>query len=185
MTNAGQPRAATSARSEFEIIFTTHYERVLAILLRLTGDRATAEELANEVFWKLSNQPLSVQLGANVGGWLYKTATRAGIDSLRAAARRKRYERAAGAQPPSEASAFTGPLDHVLSAEDCNRVRAVLSSMKPAQTQLLLMRAGGFSYKEIAEALGVAATGVGTLLNRAEAEFRKRYLQLTGEKDDL
>jgi DNA-directed RNA polymerase specialized sigma24 family protein len=36
---------------------------------------------------------------------------------------------------------------------------------------MLLMRYSGFSYKEIAEALGVATTSVGTLLARAESRF--------------
>jgi DNA-directed RNA polymerase specialized sigma24 family protein len=47
------------------------------------------------------------------------------------------------------------------------------------------MRADGCSYKELAEAVGVAPASIGTLLSRAEAEFRKRYLKLTGNKERL
>ena len=35
------------------------------------------------------------------------------------------------------------------------------------------MRYSGFSYKEIADAVGVAATSVGTLLARAEKRFEQ------------
>jgi RNA polymerase sigma factor (sigma-70 family) len=171
--------------SEFETIFTTHYERVLAVLLRLLGERTQAEEVANEVFWKLYNQRNGKQLGNNVGGWLCRTATRAGIDTLRAEARRKRYEHAAAFHSQATQATGAGPLHQVLRAEDCKRVRAALSGMKPAQAQILLMRAIGFSYKQVADALEVSVSGVGTLLNRAETEFRKRYMKTIGNKENV
>jgi RNA polymerase sigma factor (sigma-70 family) len=171
--------------SEFEAIFLMHYERVMAILARLLGERTRAEEVANEVFWKLYNQPPSSKTWHNVGGWLYRTATHAGIDALRAASRRKQYEHAAGLHAREQRPRGPEPLEEVLRAEDCGRVRSVLSSMRLPQAQLLLMRASGCSYKELAEALGVSAGGIGTLLNRAEAEFRKRYLKISKHKENV
>jgi RNA polymerase sigma factor (sigma-70 family) len=166
------------ADDEFETIFLEHYERVLKILLHLVGNRARADELANEVFWKLSWQSREWFLRNNVGGWLYRTATHAGIDALRASRHRKYYETAAALDNRIGGTAEDGPLDDILREERCERVRTVLRSMKPAQAQLLLMRAGGSSYKELAGVFGAAPTGVGTMLNRAEREFRKRYLKL-------
>ncbi|HEX7363511.1 MAG TPA: sigma-70 family RNA polymerase sigma factor [Bryobacteraceae bacterium] len=166
----------------FEAIFQQHYRRVYGLLIRLVGERAQAEDLANEVFCKLYDQPDGAPVWANPAGWLYRAATNAGIDALRAAARRRRYEAEAGTHLPS---ADGSPLDSVLRAEQSRQIRAVLGAMKPAQAQILLMRADGCSYKELAEASQVAASGVGTLLNRAEAEFRKRYLKLTGHKEVL
>ena len=174
----------SDAPAEFEAVFTAHYERVLAILLRLLGERARAEELANEVFWKLYSQPASAQAWNYVGGWLYKTASNLGIDALRSSARRRHYEKAA-AQHMHTCAEAAGPLDELLRAENCKRVRAALSGMKRAQAQLLLMRSSGLSYKELAEALDVETGGIGTLLNRAEGEFRKRYLKLAGSKEVL
>jgi RNA polymerase sigma factor (sigma-70 family) len=178
------PSQTGDADSEFEAAFLEHYKHVLSLLVRLVGDRTQAEELANEVFWKLSRQSPRWLLTNNVGGWLYRTATRAGIDALRSAAHRKRYEHAAASHNRQE-SRETGPLYDVLREEEAARVRAVLQSMKPAQAQLLLMRASGASYKDLAEALDFAIGGVGTLLNRAETEFRKRYLKSTEGKEKI
>jgi len=72
------------AHSEFERIFLEHYALVFRILTRLVGCEQ-AEELANEVFFRLSRQP-EQWLVANVGGWLHRAATRAGIDALRSSA---------------------------------------------------------------------------------------------------
>jgi RNA polymerase sigma-70 factor (ECF subfamily) len=157
---------------------------VTGIITRILGDRNQAEELANEVFWRFYRNRRE-RLGGNPTGWLYRTATRAGIDAIRAVARRSRYEQqAATAMMPGEARE-AGPLDDLLRTEERTRVQAILSGMKPAQAQLILMRADGASYQELAAALGVRASGIGTLLNRAEAAFRKRYLELSTEKEEL
>jgi len=178
------------ARSEgkivpgFERIFITQYRRVYELLVRLVGSHSQAEDLANEVFWKLYNQQPGAQLWSNPEKWLYRTATNAGIDALRASRRRKQHELAAMDAQIRERNT-DGPLEGLLRGEDAQRVREVLKSMKPAQAQLLLMRASGSSYREIAETLEVAMTGVGTLLTRAEAEFRKRYLKALQERKNV
>jgi DNA-directed RNA polymerase specialized sigma24 family protein len=41
------------------------------------------------------------------------------------------------------------------------------------------------SYKELADALNVKMTSIGTLLNRAEEEFRNRYLALHPNEEEL
>ena len=170
--------------SEFEQIFLEHYDLVFCILTRLVGC-GQAEELANEVFFRLSRHTEQWLVTNNVGGWLYRAATRAGIDALRSSASRRRYEQAAVDENPQTLGLEQGPFGDVLREEYRKQVQSVLSGMKPAQAQLLLMRAAGSSYREIAESLGVAVGGIGTLLNRAEAEFRKRYLKVTGGKKDL
>jgi DNA-directed RNA polymerase specialized sigma24 family protein len=101
---------------------------------------------------------------------LYRTATKLGIDALRASGRRRQYEEAAG--EAGQEGAADSPLDDLLRDEKCRRVRAVLASIKPIQAQLLLLRISGLSYKELAEALDVKMSGIGTMLNRAEEEFR-------------
>ena len=161
--------------AEFRAIFLQHYARIVATLVRLLGDRSHAEEVANDAFWRLYRQP-GLQANGNVGGWLYRTATNVGIDALRASGRRRQYEGAAGeARNQGRAN---GPLDDLLREEKCRRVRSVLASIKPTQAQLLILRNSGFSYKELAEALDVKMTSIGTMLNRAEEEFRNRYLAL-------
>ena len=170
---------ASNPHSYFEAIFMEHYGRVLRLLMRFAGSRTQAEDLANEVFWKLSRQSEHWLRTNNVGGWLYRAATHAGIDALRATSHRKEYERAAILQARHDEANESGPLQEMLREEDRKAVRIALRKMKPAQAQLLLMRADGSSYKELAEALNVAVTGVGTLLHRAEAEFRKHYCKLT------
>lgn len=170
----------TWAEAEFEQIFLTHYGRIVSVLFRLTGNRAQAEELAGDVFWKIYRQPLPADRDHNVGGWLYRVATRLGIDALRAQARRRRYEQAAGEAAYESSEASDDPLADVLRDEKRRRVQTVLAAMKPAQAQLLMLRQSGLSYQELAEIFGVKANSIGTLLARAEADFEKRFRELYG-----
>jgi RNA polymerase sigma-70 factor, ECF subfamily len=73
----------------------------------------------------------------------------------------------------------------LLREEKCGRVRSVLASIKPAQAQLLILRTCGLSYQELADALDVQMSGIGTMLNRAEEEFRKRYLALYQNEEKI
>lgn len=169
-----RPNSVTVSRnaSEFELLFYEHYESVLRVLTRLMANRAIAEEIANDVFWRLSRQSEQWLATANVAPWLYRTAMNAGIDVLRAAAKRLQYEREAG--HPS-ASGNAGPLEKVLREDERRRVQSVLSRMKPQRAEMLVMRSCDWSQREIAAALAIAVGSVGTLLSRAEQEFRTMY----------
>jgi RNA polymerase sigma-70 factor (ECF subfamily) len=173
-----------SSIGEFETLFVKHYARIVGILRRIVGDHGRAEELASEVFLKLYLRPLSADPGGNVGGWLYRTATNLGIDALRATARRDSIERAAARDRNRTNTAENG-FQHIVRSERAQRVRTVLAEIKPAQTQLLLLRASGDSYKELAAALEIEPGSVGTLLVRAEAAFEQRYLELFGAEEDV
>src|SRR5438445_5772892 len=122
---------------EFRAVFLRHYPRIVALLIRLLGDRSRAEEMANDAFWRLYHQP-ALQVDGNVGGWLYRTATNLGIDALRASGRRRRYEEAAGGA--SDEGGGGGPLDALLREEKCRRERVVLALINPTQAERLTLR---------------------------------------------
>jgi RNA polymerase sigma-70 factor (ECF subfamily) len=164
----------------FDAIFREHYGRIVALLARLTGDRAQAEEIASDVFCKVSQRGPLALAGDDPAPWLYRVATNAGLDALRSNSRRRRREEAAGVESVRLAAQDTA-LDGVLREERCARVRDVLGGLKPRDAQLLLLRAEGLAYRELAEALGMQPGSVGTLLARAEAEFEKRYRARYGD----
>lgn len=168
-----------SASAEFEALFLEHWARVYRVLYRLLGDPAEAEDLALETFFRLYQRYPPREKGFNFGGWLYRVATNLGLHSIRSWKRRERYEMAAGKYALDET-----PEDHpaeILEKEDERHlVRLALAQMNERQSQLLIMRHSGMSYKDIAKALRLAPTSVGPLLVRAEREFEKRYRAIPG-----
>jgi len=158
----------TDREQVFESIFAEHYARVYGVLFRLVGDRAEAEDLALEAFWRLWER--AAHWPENMGGWLYRVATNLGYNALRAGKRRAVYETDAllpEAPPNPELAAET--------AAERQRVRQVLEHLPARDAQLLILRHSGLAYKEIAAALQIAPASVGTLLARAEKEFERLW----------
>src|SRR5215212_4458207 len=97
----------------FDAIFREHYSRVVALLARLTGDRSQAEEIAADVFCKVSQRGRMALAGEDPAPWIYRVAINAGLDALRSNTRRRRREEAAGAETVRLAAQETA-LDDVL-----------------------------------------------------------------------
>ena len=160
----------------FDALFHAHYPRVVGMLGRLMGDRGQAEEIAADAFCKLARQGAASD-SDGLTAWLYRVAINAGLDAVRSNARRKRREEAAARPRAAE-----GALDCLLAAERRERVQRVLSALKPRDAQILLLRADGMSYRELALTLGIQLGSVGSILARAEHEFERRYRARYGEE---
>src|SRR5436189_62989 len=143
---------ADASSAPFDAAFREHYPRVVGLLARLTGDRGHAEEIAADVFCKLSKSSSVSVDREHWMPWLYRVAVNAGLDALRSNTRRRRREETAGAE--GLAAAQSSALDGMLREERCARVREVLGSLKPREALMLLLRADGMAYRELAEALG-------------------------------
>ena len=163
-----------------EALFRAHYPRLAGMLARLTGDRGQAEEIAADVFHKLSRRPSLLASSGDLTAWMYRVATNAGFDALRTNSRRRRREESAGVNG-IHAVAQDNALDEMLREERRSRVRTVLGAMKPREAQMLLLRSSGLAYREVAQTLGIQPGSVGTLLARAEAEFERRYRARYGD----
>jgi RNA polymerase sigma-70 factor (ECF subfamily) len=163
-----------------EAAFDAHWSWVHTTLFNIIGDWDDAEDLALEVFYRLYKRPPKDpnQLGSSqLGSWLHRVATNVGLNALRARERRRRYEEIA-ATLKLQRSSPVDPAVEVERKESQQRVRYVLAQMKPRSAKILLLRHTGLSYAEIAAALNIASGSVGTLLNRAEKDFARRYRAL-------
>ena len=159
---------------DLESVFTAHYRGVARAIASIVHDRARAEELAVEVFlqWASSGS------GSKSEGWLYRAAAHMALDELRRRSRRDRYERLL----PRTFRRVPNPEEVHLAREEQQRVRSVLAGMATRQAELLLLRAEGFSYGELASALDLNPLSVGKLLSRALQTFRKEYLKKYGSE---
>lgn len=156
-------------------LFAAHYERVARVIGRVIHDQARAEEIAVEVFLKWSRNPRAHGDGAE--GWIYRAAVREALDEWRRQARRNRFERIFAPFLPT-------PLtpEQLYAAESEQRnVRTVLAALQGRMASLLLFWAEGLSYREMAAALDVNPSYVGSLLSRAQDAFRKEYVKRYGK----
>jgi RNA polymerase sigma-70 factor, ECF subfamily len=180
-TEINEAARAQSDSMGFEALFLEHWASVYRLLRRLVGDPAEAEDLALEAFLRLYRHNQKQPEIQNAGGWLYQVATRLGLNSIRDWKRREQYELAAGRYALDEPAQLS-PADILAQAEERQQVRLALARMNERQSQLLVLRYSGFSYKEIARALNLAPASIGPLIVRAEREFEKHYRTVAQEE---
>jgi RNA polymerase sigma-70 factor (ECF subfamily) len=152
----------------FEALFAAEYARVAGIANRVLADPHEAEDVAQEVF--IDFHRLHSASAQYAPAWLHRAAAHAALNRLRGARRRQKRELAQAAE---ESARALDPQKQVEVNEDRRRVRQALARMAPKPASVLVLRASGLSYAEVAQALGVGIGQVGTLLRRAETTLRK------------
>ncbi len=165
----------------FEKNFEQYWASIYRLLARMLGDPDEAEDAALETFYRLYRHHPNPDSEFNIGGWLVRVATNLGLHSLRSWKRRGGYELTAGKMNIDEATEDR-PAEIHEAEEERQAVRIVLARMNPRQSQLLVMRYSGMTYKDIASALNLSSASIGPLLLRAEREFEKQYRTLVQEE---
>ena len=164
-------RVVATVRSDeesFEALFTAEYARVAGIANRVLADPHEAEDVAQEVF--IDFHRLHSASAQYAPAWLHRAAAHAALNRLRGARRRQRREMA---QATEEMDRTADPQKLLEVNEDRRQVRQALARLAPRPAAVLVLRASGLSYAEVAQALGVGIGQVGTLLRRAESALRK------------
>jgi RNA polymerase sigma factor (sigma-70 family) len=158
----------TDFERSFRTVFEAQFTSLRRYLDRLTGDADLAADLAQETFVRLLQRG---SMPADVRAWLAAVASNLFRDERRRAGRRAAL---LAGQPPELTMAARAPHPDVqmMSADAKRQVRAALDALPLRDRQLLLLRFEDYSYRELAVAVGVAESGVGTLLVRAMRAFR-------------
>ena len=166
----------------FEAVFTRYYPLVYKLAYNCTGQRDEADDIAQEVFLRFYNTPPHATGEIERRAWLCRVTTNLGLNALRSRQRRIYHEeRASDAtqQPALIDTIQLNPEQHAIANEQAAFIRSVLAELPERQQTYILLRNIGLSYAEMAKATGVAPASVGSLLARAEREFRRRYHERT------
>lgn len=155
---------------DFDTTFDELYEALFRYCHRLTGDPDLADDVAQEAFVRFyQGEVIGTPAGVRV--WLFRTATNVVRDRHRVETNRARLLEANPVSPARPEAADR----RVERTEEIAAVRRALDALNERDREMLLMKHEGFSYREIAAAVDVAAASVGTLLARAEARFVVAY----------
>ena len=148
-------------------------------LKRVSGDAALADDVAQESFVRLHARGT---MPADPVAWLVSVANNIVRDEYRSHQRHRRL--LALWFTPAEENRPTPASDAGVLAQERNAgVRQALDALPLRDRRMLILRHEGFSYREIAEALGVAPTSVGTLLARATAALARAYKGMSHASD--
>jgi RNA polymerase sigma factor (sigma-70 family) len=165
-----------SFEDDFRRLFDGQFRSLFRYLDRLSGDPALAADLAQETFVRLYRRGSMPEVPR---AWLAAVAGNLLRDDRRTAARRQALTGAAVNQGRLD-DTRSAPDEEVLAHERRAMVRGALDALPDRERRILLLRYEGASYREIARALELTESSVGTFLARARRAFQSAYEELHG-----
>ncbi len=161
-------------------LFRLYHQPLVRYLTRRLGDRDWAEEIAQETFLRALRQ----ESITSERSWLFTVATNLVRDDARKAQRqRARLELLAAEERERTAEPASTSLER---SEERAFARKAVDALAERDRLALLMREEGLDYDEIAAALDIARSSVGTTLSRARRRLAEHYeaLQASAEGRD-
>ena len=153
------------------------YQRpVISLIARMTGDRAQAEDLAQETFVKAFRNLAAFDTTRRLSSWLFRIAHNAAIDAMRRsgpAVESIDAKPGASAFAPHEPAAAPAP-DPVERRELGRALEAAMAGLRPDQRAAIVLRyENGLSFGEIGVVLGVPEVTARSHVHRARKELAR------------
>jgi RNA polymerase sigma-70 factor (ECF subfamily) len=169
-------QALGGSQPAFEQIVRRYQRPVLSLLVRLTGDRALAEDLAQETFVKAFRNLAAFDVTRRLSTWILRIAHNTGIDAMR----RRRIRAVSldtGPRPddrtPAEPAAPLTP-DPVERAALQRALEAALATLRPDQREAVALRyEEGLSFDEIGQVLRIPEVTARSHVHRARKELAR------------
>ena len=172
----GIPRLAVDAAriQAFEAAVVEHQAMVFSVAFHFLGDRATAEELAQEVFLELYRHWDDIQSPEHRVHWLRKVASRRCIDQTR----RRKYRNHLHLEEVPEPFTLMPATDPLLK----RYIEQLLGKLPETPRMIMILRyQEGLEPSEIAELLDMPVSTVKSNLHRSLAVLRRRLSFATQE----
>ncbi|MCH1868012.1 RNA polymerase sigma factor SigE [Nocardioides sp. CFH 31398] len=156
----------------WEEVVERHSARVFRLAYRLTGNRADAEDLTQEVFVRVGRS-LSTFTPGSIEGWLHRITTNVFLDQAR---RRQRIRFDPLSDERAHRLAESGPGPDAAYADRTfdEDVEQALAALPPEfRAAVVLCDVEGMSYEEIADVLGAKLGTVRSRIHRGRAMLRR------------
>ncbi len=159
----------------FDELVRRHQKAVLNVAWRYCGDRALAEDLAQEVFVKVWRARKAYQPSARFSTWLYRIAVNRCLNEIRSRPKRASLP----VEETLEEPAGARPHDDLGRMETRDAVRRAVDGLPANQRMaVILSRFHELPYEEIAEAMSVSLEAVKSLLFRARENLKEALEKL-------
>jgi RNA polymerase sigma-70 factor (ECF subfamily) len=172
-------RAAASRPSDKPLDWTAvlaeHGRWLRTVVVARLGEPQAADEVMQELALAVLRQSAPLADRSKLAPWLYRlAATQALLYRRQHGRRRKLRDRYADRfRPTDETSSEADPLAWLLADERRRLIRVALGRLASRDAEILLLKyTEDWSYRELAEHLGISHSAVETRLHRARARLR-------------
>jgi RNA polymerase sigma factor (sigma-70 family) len=154
-------------------LFERHQAPLFNYYLRMNRDRASSEDLVQEVFVRILRFRHTFQPGTSFVTWMYRIARNLNIDRVR------KSWREVGLEPDADpAASQPSAAESLETRQEAALVRQALAKLPREQRELLILsRYQGLKYGQIAELLGCQTGAVKTRVFRALGGLRQIYFE--------
>lgn len=152
---------------DVERLYREHAVPLYRYLFRFSGDADSAADAVQDAFLRLVER---APRDEGIRGWLFRVGTNLVMERGRTRRRRLRLVESNPDRVPL-GDAPAGPAEETERRERQREVREALALLSERDRTVLLMRAEGFTQREIAEAIQVNPKAMGSILNRAQAKL--------------
>lgn len=159
-------------------LFTRHQGALFGFFVRLTGHRASSEDLVQLVFYRILRYRHTYRDHGSFTAWMYHIARRTLSD----------YRRHGGRDtPPAEEPAVDAMIDDAphagdtaVASDDARLLDRALATLTPEDREILVLaRFQELPHAEIADVLDISVGAVKVRVHRAMKELRHAFLKLS------
>jgi RNA polymerase sigma-70 factor (ECF subfamily) len=162
----------------FRHIVQEHQDRIFRLALSMTGDRAGAEDITQDVFLRAFRAYPSFRNNAAVGTWLYRIAVNLSLDALALRSKKDRsiLDVLPDGDPEFPSDRHEDDLERTAaSALLGEHVRQALDDLSPRERAVFVLRHyEDMPLKDVATTLSIRVGTVKSLLFRALVKLQKR-----------
>lgn len=159
----------------FEDLVRRHQRNVLNLVYRYLGNAGDAEDVAQEVFFKVYRARHQYEPKAKFSTWLYRVTVNHCLNEIRS-----RKSQPASSELSDDLLKDSGVInpDANLDREDLQHaVKAAVDALPEHQRMaVILARYEELSYEEIAETMGISLEAVKSVLHRAKETLKEKLL---------
>jgi len=157
----------------FDEAFTLHHRAVFRTARAVVRDAALAEDVTQEVFLRLYRYRDSTPGDDLLRAWLLRVTLNVARNTIRGQSRSAAREEAYAQE--NRKHQWPAPATEYERRVQIEEARLALDKIKEPMRGCLLLRHQGLSYREIAVALSLNETNIGSLIARGRKEFARVY----------
>lgn len=186
MTNSAlttaQAKTAHAPSPDFDEAFTLHHRAVYATAYRLLGDAGLAEDVTQEVFLRLYSNLDTAARGEELRPWLLRVAINLSYNTVRTRTRASARDDEFARDTIGLAGASESVEEDFERRAEIEEARRALAKIDEPMRSCLILKQQGLSYREIAAAVSVNESYVGSLIARGRKEFTRVYGKVGGRQ---
>jgi RNA polymerase sigma-70 factor (ECF subfamily) len=172
------------------VLFERYHRPLFRYFVSMNGDRELAEDLVQDVFFRMLRYRTSYDPAQSFTAWMYQIARNAGVDQVRKRGSAQVVDIDALHQRDTfvgrraePVSASPGPEESVSRGQDLALLRRAMDQLPEDKREILVLsRFQGMKHEDIADVLGCEVGTVKVRVYRAIRALEQIYFTLEKEK---